>query len=102
MRPPPAMGRLEGGIALILCSGTKPPPEGLEGDNDGVDELELDPGDWELLLWLLLLPLPEPGLLERSQALYCSLDRPDPGRASLENAVLDSWAAMAKGSRLLF
>jgi hypothetical protein len=91
------MGRVPGGMALILCSGTRPPlPEGDDGDKEGVDEFELSeddpqPGD-ELLL--AAPPRPDPGRFDRSQALYCSFPRPDPGRVSLENAALDSCAAI--------
>lgn len=99
MRPPPGtMGRLDGGIFRILCSGTRPPAEdGEVGEREaGVDELELIDEDTQpaLTLWLAP-PRPDPGLLVLSQALYCSLPRPDPGRESLEKAGLDSWAAIA-------
>ena len=81
-----------GGIFLIRCSGTSPsPPElGEVGDIEGVVELDdepTQPGEGTP-------PRPDPGRLERSQALYCSPPRPDPGRESLEKAALDSCAAI--------
>ena len=53
---------------------------GEVGDIDGVLEFEDE-----------TQPLPDPGRLDRSQALYCSPPRPDPGLESLEKATLDSF-----------
>ena len=80
-----------GGISLLIrCSGTNPRPPvlGEVGDIEGVVEFEEEtqPGDTP--------PRPDPGRLERSQALYCSPPRPDPGRESREKAALDSCAAI--------
>ena len=75
------MGRLVGGTLRMRCSGIRPEVVlelGEVGDIDGVVDVEL---------WL---PRPDPGRLDRSQALYCSAPRPEPGRDRREKAALDS------------
>ena len=68
-----------GGALRMRCSGIRPVLElGEVGDIDGVVEVEDE-------FWL---PRPDPGRLDRSQALYCSAPRPEPGRERREKAAL--------------
>ena len=74
------MGRLVGGTLRMRCSGIRPAVVLELGEVGDIDDGVVDGELW--------LPRPDPGRLDRSQALYCSAPRPEPGRERREKAAL--------------